>query len=1086
MAELLLMRTGAGKTERAQAALLALKQSHPLGKAWMLFSTERQILDFRRRLTTQPTVLFNIEFFNFYTLYRRILATARTPGRWLRQDARAALIRNLLQAEFSGDGYVFGAVAHTPGFALAVARLIDELKQQRIPPDLFLEHAQSDRERELAQIYKAYQNLLITHDLIDREGEGWLAVEALQAKALPLHAADRVQLMIVDGYDQFNPLQATLLSLLDLEVETMQITLTTVPEREQTIGRRFEGARLRLQKAFAERLQEVRIDAIDIVDRPPAVQYLLDTLLLPGVNSVIANADAVHAAGQVAWLEAPSPAAETAAVLRRIKRLLIDGTTPDGILIAVRDWAGYGAHLATHAARYQVPLALHYGDMLHLNPVIATLLDMLKLHPNEFQRRAVLDALRAPYMAVPGLDAQAIDLLDRITSVARFAAGRASWQEAIQRATRPIPPDEEQGYEGRAALLSEAQAEAIRTALDAFFDAVTPPETGATHTYVAWVEALIGADDGDPDEGESPLSEGYSLAMPACIRRQQDDAVSQDELITRDLHALKRLKGLLRDLLTGVALADKIGLGQGKKMERATFLRDLLGMITSATVEHGGGRDGRVLATTAANARSLPHDHVFIIGLAEGVFPAPVSPDPLLLDSERGRLAEVGIALAESAERAADDGLFYGLIGLAGRSLTLSRPTIKNGELWSASHLWKASGVPFADFATQTTTIGMDGVPAPAEAAVQDEVALAIADQVRRGVPPDPAIGAWLSTRAADYWQPIVTKAAIEYRRRAHTSPHDQYSGRLQSPAGIAGIAEFINTRVWSPSALGEYGRCPYGYFAKRLLRIEPLEPLDEGMDVRQQGTLYHEILEATYRQITHEGMTISPDQAERALAILETHLDRLLPTAPERLSFRASAVWAGEQVTLRRRAHTLVTADFSPKNPASKVSSALRTPYLQEVSFGDPTPLSIDIGAGIRLPMRGVIDRVDRTADSVILIDYKSGSTPIDSKEIMRGRNFQMLIYLLAAPHLAFGKDGTARTGVFWHISNNKGSGALNPAADAEVIVAGTAHLRAHHEKMKAGDFRVQVNKVEEGKCASYCEFHQLCRSAVIARGKP
>ncbi len=34
----------------------------------------------------------------------------------------------------------------------------------------------------------------------------------------------------------------------------------------------------------------------------------------------------------------------------------------------------------------------------------------------------------------------------------------------------------------------------------AFFTAVTPPETGTTADYVAWLEGLIGADLPDPDD----------------------------------------------------------------------------------------------------------------------------------------------------------------------------------------------------------------------------------------------------------------------------------------------------------------------------------------------------------------------------------------------------------------------------------------------------------------------------------------------------------------------------------------------------------------------------------------------------------
>ena len=60
-----------------------------------------------------------------------------------------------------------------------------------------------------------------------------------------------VDLLIVDGYDQFNHLQAKLLALLGGQVRDAVITLTTVPGREATIGRRFQQALDSLMDAYA-------------------------------------------------------------------------------------------------------------------------------------------------------------------------------------------------------------------------------------------------------------------------------------------------------------------------------------------------------------------------------------------------------------------------------------------------------------------------------------------------------------------------------------------------------------------------------------------------------------------------------------------------------------------------------------------------------------------------------------------------------------------------------------------------------------------------------------------------------------------
>ena len=136
--------------------------------------------------------------------------------------ARYGLIRAVCASE---DLRLYRRIAHTSGFIRIVAEFIYELKQNIIAPETLAAAANSDKERELAQIYDAYQHLLQRHNLVDREGEGWLALEALQD--IPTLASD-VRLLIADGYDQFNVLQANLLGALSAQVGESIVTLTTV------------------------------------------------------------------------------------------------------------------------------------------------------------------------------------------------------------------------------------------------------------------------------------------------------------------------------------------------------------------------------------------------------------------------------------------------------------------------------------------------------------------------------------------------------------------------------------------------------------------------------------------------------------------------------------------------------------------------------------------------------------------------------------------------------------------------------------------------------------------------------------------
>src|SRR5690606_21951774 len=133
------------------------------------------------------------------------------------------------------------------------------------------------------------------------------------------------------------------------------------------------------------------------------------------------------------------------------------------------------------------------------------------------------------------------------------------------------------------------------------------------------------------------------------------------------------------------------------------FVADLRAALSAAEISTAPDRSGRVLITTATDARGSAHAHVFILGLSEGIFPAPLRADALYLDSERLKLALDGTALLRTAaERADDDSLFLELIAQARASLTLSRPSMNGGQAWPPSALWNgvAALLP-ADSASQ-------------------------------------------------------------------------------------------------------------------------------------------------------------------------------------------------------------------------------------------------------------------------------------------------------------------------------------------------------------------------------------------------
>jgi ATP-dependent helicase/DNAse subunit B len=182
-------------------------------------------------------VQFGVEFFNFETLYVRLLDLLGDPQRQVEDTARFQILRCVAATlRESGQLELFGQIAHRPGFLGLLAGLIHELKQGLVQPDRFTQVAQQPKDRDLARIYAAYQSFLQQKNLVDRHGAGWLAIDHLErGNRLPV----RVDLLVVDGFDQFNRVHTRLLAALARQVSRTVLTLTGSPDG----GRRFRRLR---------------------------------------------------------------------------------------------------------------------------------------------------------------------------------------------------------------------------------------------------------------------------------------------------------------------------------------------------------------------------------------------------------------------------------------------------------------------------------------------------------------------------------------------------------------------------------------------------------------------------------------------------------------------------------------------------------------------------------------------------------------------------------------------------------------------------------------------------------------------------
>ena len=1085
--QLLTGAAGSGKTRAAIAQVIAQIERDPFATIWVVLPTDLHGDQFRAALLAelrarqQTSAYFGVRFFDFYDLYRHLLQISGDPQRRINSAAQNRILRAAVGQAMPVLTH-FAPIADTPGFVTLLAAFFRELKQARITPAQLSAAASDDKDRDLAQIYGHYQALLQQHDLVDIEGEGWLALARI-AEGPPDKLPQPVALLLIDGFDQFNRVQAELIGLLSQRIRQTVITLTFQPERAATAHRRFAQTRARLSQFIQWKEGHIDSTAADST-RPAALNSLSASLFEPQPAAI--RTDAVQ------FVEAADPRREVELALRRIKRELLAGLAPEAIALVARDLTPYAAYISEYAALYGLPLRMRLSQAIAENAAIAALLALIDLAAADFPRRAVIDSLRSPYWTIPGLDSAAVDTLDRISRQWLVIAGREQWREALQRAASipaeaAVSDDENDDSLPPAAPLTDWPA--LGQALDRFFARVTPPVSATVDAYIAWLEALIGPDplldpgqvnaagDADVPENAAELTDTLShFGLLINCRASADSDSASLSISARDLSALAAFKRQLADLSAAYLLLDNNGL-----LSWASFRADLGSVIDTTAVRlgiGGSGRQGRILVGSVFELRGLPHALVYVLGLGEGQFPLRTAEDALYLDGERAALNRGlqpgGVQVLTRAEQADEASLFYELSVLARQTLILSRPYSDNGNPWPPSPFWLAAQ---AVINTPPIRYPMAYSPPIEEAASLNEVLIAVMAGLQGDLPTNQAAAAaqWLGAQVdhARLWAHTQRVQAIEQARLC--DPHSNYRGILHDERLLLTVsAELGAAHVWSAAQFNEYAQCPFGFFSKRLLRLSPLIEPEPGADARQLGSLQHAILEQTYRQLQAEGLRITPENQPRALVIVEAVTEQECATAPARYGFRADTLWAQRQFSLRARLRDLIRLDFSDNSPLSAVAPGERHIYDQEAGFDE----FIIEGTAGPLRVRGRIDRIDSDADQrqVLVIDYKSGSTAFSPKTLVEGRNIQILLYT-AAIWQQIDPAPEAVSGAFWHLPTQKLSGRLDTSEHAELISDAIAALHERVINARRAEFPDKPAKLEGGKCTRYCEFSQLCR---------
>ncbi|WP_374385006.1 double-strand break repair protein AddB [Dongia sp.] len=204
--------------------------------------------------------------------------------------------------------------------------------------------------------------------------------------------------------------------------------------------------------------------------------------------------------------------------------------------------------------------------------------------------------------------------------------------------------------------------------------------------------------------------------------------------------------------------------------------------------------------------------------------------------------------------------------------------------------------------------------------------------------------------------------------------------------------------------------RDPYVLYARRILKLRPLDPLDQNADAADLGNLFHAILDRFFKEIP---LPLPPDAEAALLRIGEQafaqHMARPAVWAFWWSRFRQMAAWfVGE---MREREGELAAI-------VTESSGSLR---IESVS----PPFTLTAKA----------DRLDIGRDGrLTIIDYKTGKPP-NPQDVILGFSPQLPLEAAIASQGAFGKVPASVVAAleFWHLKGGRGGAAVVPVKDPQ-----------------------------------------------------
>lgn len=349
----------------------------------------------------------------------------------------------------------------------------------------------------------------------------------------------------------------------------------------------------------------------------------------------------------------------------------------------------------------------------------------------------------------------------------------------------------------------------------------------------------------------------------------------------------------------------------------------------------------------------------------------------------------------------------------------------------------------------------------------------------------------------------ISEKIVADKERLQGVGSNSIYSGNIYSNISTDAKSklESFKDNIYSTSQLETYAKCPFKYFAERVLKLEPPQKPSEDFEALEMGSLLHKILYEFYTKLTKQKIILagcSEKDFQKAKKLLFDIARQNISQA----NFKSFFSFYDQEKILGINGieQNSILYQFLLQERNSGTGFV---PMFFETAFGELEKDDSKQNQQIKIKtgntfLRGKIDRIDiNEKDGVFsIVDYKLGGKKPKTDELTLGLSLQIPLYMLAAAELIksqLNKDMKPQHGYIYSLKfSEKEFGkkivsllkAADKKSDEELINSNIEMIKICIEAIdkytlliSEGKFNLSTLVDRENKICGFCNFRSVCR---------